>query len=238
MTHSLPALSLPTLIALALALAACNPVAYVPALVPTAPPTAGVRAGLGANALGFHGTAEVSASPVAGVAVVARGLYGTTLDGGDGDGALTQQGGDLAVVFARPLTDRVTLDAGGAVGREVVVDPSVSYDASDGTSRAVRTRVRQTSVHAGLLVGDNPPGEGAFRIGPAIRLSSVTAVEDADNGRSGSGLFVEPAVRSTFTKGRVEVQVQGGLSVLTGGNLYDDYTSIPFFGGVTTAIRL
>ena len=209
-----------------------------PSLVPAAPPTAGVRAGLGANALGSHGTAEVSAAPADGVAVVARGLYGTTLDGEGGP--LTQQGGDIGLVVARPLSGRVTLDAGGAVGREVVVDPSASYDSFSGvpTYRGVRTRVRRASVHVGMLVGDTPPGEGAFRIGPVIRLSSVTALEDAGHGRSGSGLFVEPAVRSTFATGRIEVQVQGGLSVLTGGNMHDDYTSIPFFGGVTAAVRL
>ena len=234
MTRALPAL------ALSLALAACNPVAYVPSLIPAAPPTAGVRVGAGANAFGAHGTAEVSGAPAGGVAVYARGLYGNTLDGDEGGGPLTQRGGDLGVVLAQPLSGRVTLDLGASLGRAVVVDPSASYDSFSGAAhyRRTRTRVRQTTAHAGLLLGDNPPGEGAFRIGPAVRLVSVVAVEDTAHGRSGAGLFVEPAVRATFVMGPVEVQTQGGLSLLAAGDLFDDYTSVPFFGGVTAAVRL
>ena len=229
MTRALPAL------ALVLALAACNPVAYVPPLIPAAPPTAGVRVGAGGNALGAQATAELSVAPGGGVAVFARGLYGNTLDG-DG-GALTQRGGDLGVVLVRPLSRRVTVDVGASRGRATVVDPSYTSFSSAG-DRETRTRVRQTTVHAGLMLGDTPLREDSFRIGPALRLSSVAAVEDAERGRSGAGLFVEPAVRAAFGRGRVEVQTQGGLSLLAAGDLFDDYTSIPFFGGASVAVRL
>ena len=227
MTRALPAL------ALALALAACNPVAYVPSLIPAAPPTAGVRVGAGGNLFGAHGTVDVSAAPTGGAAVFARGLYGN-----DGNAEpLTQRGGDVGVVLARPLSRRVTVDLSASRGRAVVVDPS-SHDSYGARGGETRTRVRQTTVHAGLMLGDNPPGEDSFRIGPAVRLTGVVAVEDVEGGRNGAGLFVEPAVRATFGGKRLEVQTQGGLSLLARGDLFEDYTSIPFFGGVTVALRL
>lgn len=218
-----------------LALAACNPVAYVPTLVPAAPPTAGVRAGLGVNAFGAQGTAELTASPVDGLAFFGRGLYGNTL-GGHENGEFTQRGGDLGVLLAQPISRRLTLDLGASVGRATVTDSYVSFDSS--TPGRTRTSVRLTSAHLGLFIGDNPPGEGNFRIGPAVRLARVVALESDGGSRSGSSLFVEPAVRATFTTGPVNVQAQGGLSLPAAGNLADDYTSVPVFGGVSAAVRL
>ena len=224
-------------LAIALALSACNPVAYVPSLIPTAPPTAGVRAGVGGNLVGFHGTAAVSIAPADGVGLYARGLYGNTFDGDDRGGPFVQHGGDLGVALAQPLSGRVTLDLGASVGREVVVDPHASYNSFSGAAsyRRVETSVRRVGAHAALLLGDNPPGEGAFRIGPALRVTNVGAVSD---GRRGAGIFAEPAIVTTFTTGPVEVSAQGGLSLLAAGDLFDDYTSVPFFGGVTAAVRL
>ena len=222
--------------AVVLALSACNPVAYVPSLIPTAPPTAGVRAGVGGNLMGLHGTAALSVAPADGVGFYARGFYGNALDGDEQGGPLTQRGGDLGVALAQPLSGRLSLDLGASVGREVVVDSDASYNSLSGAAayRRVETSVRRVGAHAALLVGDDPPGEGAFRIGPAVRLTNVGAVSD---GRRGAGVFVEPAVLATFASGPVEVTAQGGLSLLAAGDLFDDYTSVPFFGGVTAAVR-
>lgn len=214
-----PALAPPTLVVIALALAGCNPVAYVPTLLPSVPASAGVRAVGGGNLVGVHATAEVSAAPVSGVGVYVRGLYvNAALHN------VPQQGGEVGLVAAPALSPRARLDLGVARGGGVVVEfPE-------------RTRMSQTSGHAGLLFGGPHDGE---RRGVAVRVTHVAAAADADcgGGRSGMGVFVEPAVRAGWVRGAVEVQGQFGLSVLVAGDLFDDYTSIPAFGGVTAAVR-
>ena len=226
-------------LAAALALAGCNPVAYVPALVPAAPPSAGLRAGLGVNTLAAQGAAELSLAPVGGAALYARGLYGNTPGATDEGGSYVQRGREVGAVAALPLSRRVTLDLGTSAGRDVIEAADFEFDIGccSGSYRPVTVRAERTGGHAGLLVGRNESG-GGVRAGPALRVTRVVADREGAVGQRGVGLFVEPTARAAFASGPVEVQAQIGLSLPAGGDLAERYASVPVFGGVAVALRL